>query len=201
MSVSTLVQQERPLSALDAIFTRRSVRTYTSQRLDKPTIRALLDAAVQAPTAMHVEPWKFVVVQEAAALKRISERAKGIWLDRMKHAPQRDHDARFVTMLSDPHFSIFYDATTLIVIGATVSGPYIAGDCWLAAENLMLASCAMGLGTCCIGFAVPAMNAPETKADLGLAPDFEAIAAVIVGVPSGEVAAVTRKDPHVVCWR
>jgi len=51
--------QERPLSALDAIFMRRSVRAYTAQALDEPTIRALLDAAVQAPTALHAEPWAF----------------------------------------------------------------------------------------------------------------------------------------------
>ena len=35
--------QERPLSAFDAVFMRRSVRSYTSEKLDKPTIRALLD--------------------------------------------------------------------------------------------------------------------------------------------------------------
>jgi nitroreductase len=69
--------QARPLSALDAIFTRRSVRSSTAQALDETTIRALLDAAVQAPTAMHVEPWAFAVVQDPATLKRISDRAKG----------------------------------------------------------------------------------------------------------------------------
>ena len=33
--------KERPLSALDAMFTRRSVRAYTAQTLDESTIRAL----------------------------------------------------------------------------------------------------------------------------------------------------------------
>ena len=71
--------QERPLSALDAIFMRRSVRAYTTQKLDEATIRSLLDAAVQAPTAMHLEPWAFVVIQDEATLKRYSDRAKGSW--------------------------------------------------------------------------------------------------------------------------
>src|SRR5512146_2180876 len=52
---------ERPLSALDAIYVRRSVRSYTSERLDRSTVEALLDAAIQAPTAMHEEPWTFAV--------------------------------------------------------------------------------------------------------------------------------------------
>ena len=71
--------QERPLSALDVIFMRRSVRAYTPQKLDASTIRSLLDAAVEAPTAMHTEPWAFVVVQDEAALTRYSDRAKGSW--------------------------------------------------------------------------------------------------------------------------
>jgi nitroreductase len=50
---------------------------------------------------------------------------------------------------------VFYDA--LIVIGARRRGPVVVADCWLAAENLMLAVCALGPGTCCIGSAVPAL--------------------------------------------
>ena len=73
------------MSALDVIFTRRSVRAYTAQSLDEPTIRALLDAALQAPSAMHTEPWAFVVVQDRTMLKRISDRAKGSWVKEAAH--------------------------------------------------------------------------------------------------------------------
>jgi nitroreductase len=67
---------ERPLSALDVIFTRRSVRAYTGQKLDQATVRALLDAAVRAPTAMHAEPWFFLVIQDESTLKRYSDLTK-----------------------------------------------------------------------------------------------------------------------------
>jgi nitroreductase len=197
MTTTTLHSAERSLSALDAIFTRRSVRAYTKYTLDKPTVRALLDAAVQAPTAMHKEPWEFVVIQDGAALKRYSDRAKVIWSAQATEPAGGD---RFEALLADPDFSIFYDASTLIVICGKGDGPFIAADCWLAAENLMLAACAMGLGTCCIGLAVPAMNSAESKAELGLARDVHAVAAIIVGVPSGAAAPVPRKDPHIVYW-
>lgn len=198
MSTTTLHFTERSLSALDAIFTRRSVRAYTKQKLDKPTVRALLDAAVQAPTAMHKEPWEFVVLQDAATLKRYSDRAKAIWT--AQTADRLPSGDRFEALLADPNFSIFYDASTLIVICGKGDGPFVAADCWLAAENLMLAACAMGLGTCCIGLAVPAMNTAESKAELGLAHDVHAVAAIIVGVPSGAAAPVPRKDPLIVYW-
>lgn len=59
------VERARPLTSLDAVFVRRSVCAHTPQQLDETTIRALMDAAVQAPTAMHAEPWVFVVVRIA----------------------------------------------------------------------------------------------------------------------------------------
>jgi nitroreductase len=181
------------LSALDAMYVRRSVRSYTSERLDRSTVGALLDAAVQAPTAMHEQPWTFAVVQDRAVLDRISDRAKELWQAEAGHA---ELAARF----SERHESVFYNAGTLIVIGARTVTPFVVADCWLAAENLMLAACALGLGSCVIGSAVPALNTPEAKAAAGIPADVTAIAPIIVGVPSGTVAPAVRRDPEIVAW-
>jgi nitroreductase len=198
---------ERPLSGLDVIYTRRSIRSYTGQTIDPSTIRALIDAAVQAPTAVHEEPWVFVVIQDAAMLKRCSDRAKASWaahadehrdLHAAGEAAARTH---FAQQLADPDFSVFYDAGTLVVICGKAMGPFVAADCWLAAENLMLAANAMGLGTCCIGSAVPALNAPETKAELGIPANVTAVAPIIVGVPRGDAAPVPRRDPEILYWK
>ena len=198
---------ERPLSALDAIFTRRSVRAYTDEPLDTATIRSLLDAAVQAPTAMHAEPWAFVVVQDRAALKRYSDLAKGTWGKeainyRDLHAPgDAGLAARFAERIADPAFCIFYDAGTLIVICANAHGGFAVADCWLAAENLMLAASAMGLGTCCIGSAVPVLSTSDVRAELGIPDGVTPIAPIIVGVPRGTPEAVSRKDPQILSWK
>ena len=64
---------------LDLIFLRRSVRAYTSKKLDRETIESLLRAAVVAPTAMHQEPWRFVIIQDQALLKKISTIAKPLF--------------------------------------------------------------------------------------------------------------------------
>jgi nitroreductase len=199
--------QERPLSALDAIFVRRSVRSYTNEKLDKPTIRSLLDAAVQAPTAMHTEPWAFVVIQDEATLKRYSDQAKGSWAEevinyRDLHIPgDTAMGTRFASQFANPDFCIFYDASTLIVICAKSMGPFVAADCWLAAENLMLAACALGLGTCCIGSAVPALNTADAKAELCIPSDATVVAPIVVGVPRGDAAEVSRKDPEILSWK
>ncbi len=198
---------ERPLSALDAIFTRRSVREYTDERLEPATIRSLLDAAVQAPTAMHAEPWAFVVVQDRALLKRYSDLAKGRWGREAVsyadlHAP-RDAAlaARFAERVADPDFCVFYDAGTLIVICATAPGGFAVADCWLAAENLMIAACAMGLGTCCIGSAVPALSMPDVRAELGIPEGVTPIAPIVVGMPRGTPTPMSRRDPEILVWK
>lgn len=196
-----------PLSALDVIFMRRSVRAYTSQHVDEATIRGLLDAAVQAPTAMHEEPWAFVVIQDPALLKRYSDVAKGNWAAEAQHYRQlhRGADAAaasaFVDRFASPDFCVFYDAHTLIAICAQHTGPFAAADCWLAAENLMLAACALGLGTCCIGSAIPALNSPAIKAELGIPAEVEVVAPIIVGVPASAAVESPRRTPHILTWQ
>jgi nitroreductase len=70
----------------------------------------------------------------------------------------------------------------------------------LAVENLMLAAFAMGLGTCCIGLALPMLNEPDIQADLEMPADVTAEAAIVVGVPRGEAQPVPRKEPEVLAW-
>ena len=192
-------QLERPLSALDVIFSRRSVRAYSGERLDHDTVRALLDAAVQAPTAMHAEPWAFVVVQDAGTLKRYSDVAKSLW----STGPSQHRDlhavgeaavrSQFGQAMADPDFNIFYNAGTLILVCAKATGPFVTADCWLAAANLMLAASAMGLGSCCIGSALGALNTSGLKHELNI-PDGMVVVAPSSSVcrPSGGGASPAR---------
>jgi len=67
-------------------------------------------------------------------------------------------------------------------------------------RNLMLAACELGLGTCCIGFAVPVLNTADVKQELGIPADVTAVAPIIVGVPSDDTAPIPRKAPDVLRW-
>ena len=178
-----------------ALSVRRAVREYTAEHVDEPTLRRLIDAAVRAPSAVNEQPWTFTVVRDPAILQRLSSEAKKHMLATMlaKHAE------RFAPRLTDPSFDIFYRAPVLIVISAAAQGPWIVEDCALAAENLMLAACAEGLGTCWIGFAQGYLNTPEGKALLGMPPAWVPVAPIIVGHAKREPPPVPRKEP-VVRW-
>lgn len=207
MPLPTVTPHQPPVGVFAAIHGRRSVRDFASTHVDEKTIRALLDAAVQAPTAVHEEPWCFVVVQDAAILRRISDRAKGFWREHLAAgapAPRADTPpaglSALARRLADPEFSIFYNAGTLVVIAAKPLGPFVTADCWLAAENLMLAAYGLGLGTCCIGFALSALNSQAVKAEIGIPADVTAVAAIIVGEPASTPPPVGRRPPQILSW-
>lgn len=191
-----MAREDTRMTVMDAIHARRSVRSYTHERVDESVIDGLLDAAVRAPTAMHEEPWLFVIVRDTALMKRLSDRAKALLLEDA-HRAQRDRGGHAHDVFASPDFNLFYNAGTLILICARPVGPFVTADCWLAAQNLMLAACAMGLGTCVIGSSVMALNSPEAKEELGIAAEVSVVAPVIIGVPAQAASPTTRKAPQV----
>lgn len=198
MNERSLQQADR--SILKAIYARHSVRAYAPTPLDSATVQTLLDAAVHAPTAMHEEPWAFVVVQDPALLQRLSDLAKPLFVEEVRHRNAHGASHSFDHFIR-PDFNIFHGANTLVIICAKPSGPFVAADCWLAAENLMLAASAVGLGSCVIGSAVAALNIRKVKTELGIPDEYSAIAPIVVGVPSGETQATSRKAPLILSWK
>lgn len=180
------------MNMFEAILARRSVRHYTRQRVEQTTLSTLMEAAIWAPTALHQEPWAFVIVQDKQLLQRLSDHAKPIFMEEARRA------GHAVETFASPDFNIFYDAGTLMVICARQNEPLAFADCWLAAENLLLAACAMGLATCVIGAALSALNTAALKAELGIPEAFSAVAPIIIGYPRSEGTPQTsRKAPLV----
>jgi nitroreductase len=178
---------------------RSSVRSFKPDMLTRGQVRSLLHAAVRAPTAMHQEAWSFVVVQDRAILRRISDRAKPLFVEEMRrlHVDHHGHDAG---AFSDPDFNIFYNASTLIVICGPQDAPFVSADCWLAAGNIVLAAHAAGLGSCVIGSAVAALDDDDIRKELQIPPALAVIAPIVVGVPAHGAHPSARKEPHVLHW-
>ena len=184
------------MDIMEAIYSRRAVREFTDEPVDEKTLRQLIDAAIQAPSAVNQQPWSFSVVLDKALLGRISREAKAHML-KTTPAGLLSHSRHFQEILNDPKFDIFYHAPALVVISAVAKSPWIVEDCALAAENLMLVAHALGLGTCWIGFSQDWLGTSEGKAALNLPSTYVPVAPIIVGHPKSALLPVARKEPEI----
>lgn len=195
------------LTALDVIYSRRSVRAYTPEQVAQSTVDGLIDAAVQAPAAIGSPALSFVVVQNPRRLQRLSELSKTILCQRAQTEPERfvrlkfDVGDELFARLSDPEFDILHGAGTLVVICARGTEWWETASCWMAAENLMLAASALGLGTCCIGAAVDALNTAEMRLELAIPPNLTAVAPIVIGVPAQPAGPIERRPADVIAWK
>jgi nitroreductase len=182
------------MDLMDAIYHRRAVREFRSDRVERETIRFLIAAAVQAPSAMNRQPWSFVVVEDQAALERYSHQAKAHLLETVAESEALGH---YRALLADPAFHIFYHAPAVIVICATSAEDGTAEDCCLAAQNLMLAAHGAGLGTCWIGFSRSWLNLPEGKKELRIPAHYVPVAPIALGHPKAPMPPVPRRHADI----
>ena len=61
------------METLEAIFTRRSIRQFTDERVSEEMVEKLLRAAMNAPSANNRQSWHFIVVNEREKLNKIAE--------------------------------------------------------------------------------------------------------------------------------
>ncbi len=176
-----------------AIRSRRVVRNFTGEPVARDVVARLIDAAVQAPSAMNEQPWTFTVVRDRGVLARASTRAKAYAL----REPALDLPRSLRDRLAQPDFDLFYHAPALIVISSESNHRWAVENCTLAAENLMLCACAEGLGTCWIGLAQPWLATTDGKQALRLSANGVPVAPIIVGEPAAVPPPVPRNPPRI----
>ena len=149
--------QESQKGALDTIFSRKSVRSYTQEPISAEQTEILLKAAMSAPTGMNVQPWRFIVVTEP----EVKEALAGPRGKMIKNAPL------VVVVCGETTFSRKDRETGEEV---SMDNPNWTADCAAATENLLLATEALGLGavwTACYPYedrmkpAIEALGLPE----------------------------------------
>jgi nitroreductase len=144
-----------------------------------------------------------VVIEDPELLRRYADEAVALYLE---EPPAQEVAASGLPMLEElrkmvggTDFVLFHGASAVITIYATHSGGM--SDCYLAAENLMLAAWAIGPGTCPIGLATPLFNRADVKAELGISPEWSVAVPIVIGHPSGPVPPTPRRQVEVAAWR
>jgi nitroreductase len=183
------------MELMEAIEKRRSVRAYKPDNVEREKIEKLIHAAVMAPTGMNAQPWAFGVIQDTAMLADLNARTKAFLVSKADEWPWLD---RYLEHFKDPEHSVFYGAPALVTIYAKNDSPIAQIDCCLAAENLMLATTDLGLGTCWMGFVGFILNTPEANKELGVPEGYKAVAPIAVGYPAAEMPLPERNEPEII---
>lgn len=182
------------MDVLEAIHGRRAVRDYADKTPSPTVIRSLIGEAVWAPSGVNLQPWCFFVLDDPATLAACSAEAKAVTLGQADMHPEL---AYMREILASPQFNIFYNAPVLVLICSTTPDEMALKDCCLAAQNLMLAAHAQGLGSCWIGLSEAWLNSQAGKARFGIPAEFRAVAPIIVGYPKGPIPFTERRAPDI----
>lgn len=173
----------------EVLKTRRSVRAYTDRPVTDQELKDVIELATWAPSGTNSQPWTFTVVTNKGLMDKLSERVKAV----LKQSP----DPYFAKFGNDPACHIFYHAPALIVINGDVKAPSVMIDCQLAIENLFLAACAKGLGTCYMGLLLMARDDPQVRQLLPVPAGQGLMAATVIGSPAATPPAPPRKAAQV----
>jgi nitroreductase len=129
---------------IQTLLTRRSIRKYKPEQFPDEVMQQILEAGLNAPSAMGRQPWHLVVVRGHDKIAAVDSEVKAATA-RMSDNPYKD----FVGSAS---YTINYHAPTFVIVsGDTTLSPRNAPfDCALLLGNMFLAAHALGIGSCWI---------------------------------------------------
>lgn len=173
-------------SVMETIMHRRAIRRFETRQIEESALQQILQAGLYAPSAGGRQGVIFAVCQERAVNER---------LGRIKRANSNPHMATATSYVSREQPSIaddpkltnaFYGAPTVITMFAPKNFLFAAEDCAVAAENMMLAADALGIGSCYIGQGWTAFADPygqEILRQWGIRTDYYAVMQLLLGYP------------------
>jgi nitroreductase len=178
----------------EAIIGRRSVRAYSEEPVSKEQIEEVLEAGIWAPTGMHREPWRFIVIEDKALIKYVSDETKILVQKNMPPLAKQ-----FSTELD----IICYNAPVLVLV-CTEKDQQWADinllDSVLAAQNMFLKAHELGLGTCYMGFVNLISSKPEVLKKIGVPENCDMQLSFILGHPKVKQGRGKRNKLNIIKW-
>ena len=142
------------MDALEAIRHRRSIRRYKDGVIPKHDLETIVDAGRLAATGSNQQPWDFIVVTDKPMI--VNFKVTGEWVK---------------------------EANAVIVVVMDPQSRWWVEDGAAAIENMLLASTALGYGSCWVeGDALP--HEDRIKSFLGIPPDRRVMALIPIGIPA-----------------
>jgi nitroreductase len=179
------------------IRTRRTARSYRSDPVSEALLAELIELATLAPTAVAAQPWRFSAVSNREVLSQVNVQVKRRLLEKL---PEWPFLQRLQPSLESESFNVFYGAPALVVIQCPQRDHVAVMDCLLAAENLILAAHARGLGTCFMGFVLMAQDVAGLAHAIGVQESYQIVAPIVVGYSDAIPQDPPKRKPAEITW-
>ena len=141
------------MDALEAIRKRRSVRNYSGEPIPREDLEKIVDAGRLAASGNNKQPWEFIVITERAMIEQLKIASQ--WMEKA---------GAIIAVVMDP------------------SSTWWKEDGAAAVENILIASTALGYGSCWLeGYTLPLEG--RLKKLLGIPGERRLLTLIPLGVP------------------
>ena len=169
------------MDALEAIKTRRSIRRFLEKPVPRDLIFEVVDAGRLAPSAGNLQNWKFIAVFDEARKKEIAEACMGqYWMEKA---------TVHIVIVSEPTIAKRY-------YGVRGERLYSTQNCAAAAENMLIAANALGLGACWVG----AFDEDRVKNATSTPPEYRPQVIVVLGYADEQPKMPSKHPIEIVSW-
>ncbi len=173
-------------AVIENILSRRSIRKYLPQAVNRDTMQIILNCGINAPNGQNKQSWEVRVVDNPDFINGLTEVYK-------KENPQAANEPGFKNM--------FRNAPTVVFVANDGAYDFSQVDCGLLGGNMMLSAWSMGIGSCCLGgparFMTDSPAAAEYLKKLDFPEGYKLLFCIAFGYPDETPAAKPRNAAKV----
>ena len=161
----------------DAIMTRASVRSFTGDTVPRETLIRIAKAGMAAPSAMNVQPWAIVLVEDREKLDALCAG--------LPYAKMLEKAAAAFVVCGDPRKD------------ANAAPKHWVADCAAMTENILLAAHSLGLGAVWTAVYPDEQRLETARRVIGIPDEIIPLNVIPIGVIAGKAPAPKDKwDPE-----
>ena len=129
----------------ETIVSRRSCRSYTERPISKEDLSTILEAAINAPSGMNRQSWRFTVIRKRETMDALAQ-VIGEAIGREGYN--------------------FYNPNVIVLVSNDRENPNSLADASCAMQNIFLMAHSLGIASCWINQMKTVCDVPEVRAML-----------------------------------